>query len=127
MERADLRTRSAAAAVASGALIAALLVGCYTPRPVKPLLDEPLELSPAEARGELVFMRNCHECHPHGSQGVGVAIAGFPEAAVAAQVRLGVGTMPEFPEALISDQELDVLTDYVEALGRAEADEEGSR
>ncbi len=70
------------------------------------------------AKGQVVFDRHCHSCHPGGAGGLGPALNDkpLPREAVAYQVRNGVGTMPGFPATEISVNDLSLLIDYVLAL-----------
>ena len=73
--------------------------------------------SPQVARGEHVFMENCHQCHPGGEAGLGPAINDkpLPGFMMKLQVRAGVGAMPAFSAHEISATDLDVLIAYVKA------------
>lgn len=73
-----------------------------------------------ERRGQQLFAVHCHQCHPWGTAGLGPALNNkpLPGIAIAAQVRRGLGEMPAFSEAELSDAELDALVAYVEALRR---------
>jgi mono/diheme cytochrome c family protein len=81
----------------------------------------PLDRSNAKTqRGELVFQRHCHRCHPGGEGGLGPGLNDKPAPVwlMKTQVRLGLGAMPKFGEHHISQQELDDLMAYVIALRR---------
>ena len=86
---------------------------------------EPLRIVPAldqrAARGQVVFMANCHQCHPGGEAGLGPALNDkpFPEFLKKFQVRQGLGTMPSFSESKISDEDLDALMEYLSVLRRS--------
>ncbi len=78
-------------------------------------------VTPQQVRGELVFMRNCNQCHPLGEGGLGPPINNkdLPGFALKAKVRTGLGLdMPHFSTNEISDLELDDLVDYMKALRR---------
>ncbi len=78
-------------------------------------------VTPQQQRGELVFMRNCNQCHPLGEGGLGPPInnKSFPGFAIKAKVRTGLGLdMPSFSSREISDLELDDLVAYMKALRR---------
>lgn len=102
--------------VAAAALVATLVLaaGCGSARRGEPIVG-PLELSPAAARGEQVFMANCHECHPRGEAGLGPALNDkpLPGFLIRFQVRNGLGAMPSFPEQTLSAPDLDALVDYL--------------
>lgn len=98
---------------------AVLLLGCSARR------SEPLKgsLSLADARlhtGRIVFMANCHKCHPGGEAGQGPSLNDkpLPKALMALQVRVGLGAMPSFSREQISNQELGALLDYLKVLRR---------
>lgn len=97
-----------------------LCTACARKRVGEPL-TEPIELSSTEEeQGEILFMRYCHQCHPDGAGGLGPSINDkpMPRGFVRAQVRLGVGAMPPFPEEVLSDPEVDAITAYVALLHR---------
>jgi mono/diheme cytochrome c family protein len=73
--------------------------------------------------GERVFMAQCQQCHPGGAAGLGPAINNKPLPAflIRYQVRRGLGAMPEFDEAVISDADLDALVAYLQELRRQRA------
>ncbi|MFN7143287.1 MAG: c-type cytochrome [Myxococcota bacterium] len=95
-----------------------LLLGCSARR-TEPIAG-PLVLEGEAARGEQVFMRACHSCHPFGEGGLGLAINNkpLPGFLLRAQVRVGFGTMPAFDEGRISREELDALVVYLKRLRR---------
>ncbi len=103
----------------SGVLIFA---GCHSPRRGEPITGSvPLPNEKAQ-RGQLVFMRHCNQCHPHGEGGLGPVLNDkpAPRFLMKTQVRTGLGTMPAFNKDKISPEELDDLMDYVLALRRAD-------
>ncbi len=77
--------------------------------------DETLRDDPEPARGEQLFYRHCHMCHPGGETGVGPALADKPilDVAVRQQIRKGVGAMPAFDSTLLSDEDVADIADYV--------------
>lgn len=79
-------------------------------------LEGPLSLNESEQKGQLVFMEHCQRCHPGGEAGLGPAINPAPGFGKRFQIRHGLGAMPSFSENLISDQELDEMLSYLEAL-----------
>jgi mono/diheme cytochrome c family protein len=94
-----------------------LTTGCSARRG-EPIVG-PLAISePAIARGQQVFMRECHQCHPGGEAGLGPAINNkpLPGFLIKFQVRNGLGAMPAFSQNEISPEELDHLVDYLKAL-----------
>jgi mono/diheme cytochrome c family protein len=73
---------------------------------------------PRAAMGERVFFANCHGCHPHGGEGLGLGVADrpLPNFAVRLQIRNGFGEMPGFGVEEIDDAELDALIVYLNEL-----------
>jgi mono/diheme cytochrome c family protein len=71
--------------------------------------------------GREVFDRECHLCHPGGEAGLGFSLnnKALPGALVKLQVRRGIGAMPAFSKAELSDEELDALVAYLAWLRRA--------
>ena len=96
-----------------------LAASCGSARRSEPVVG-PMALSAAAARGEQVFMRNCHECHPKGEGGLAPSINDkpLPGFMIRLQVRRGLGAMPEFGPHQISDAELDDLIVYLQELRR---------
>ena len=108
------RTGSALGILMSGLL---LMPGCSARRG-EPIVG-PLPLSePGITRGQQVFMRECHQCHPGGEAGLGPALNNkpLPGFLIRFQVRNGLGAMPGFSQKEISSTELDDLIDYLKAL-----------
>lgn len=92
-----------------------LACACGTARRGIPVVqDEPI-VDPVVRRGQIVFYRNCNPCHPGGAQGIGLALNDkpLPEAAIKAQVRLGVGQMPSFSEEELSDEDVEAVAEYL--------------
>jgi mono/diheme cytochrome c family protein len=97
-----------------------LMAACGTARRGEPLVG-PIALAPEAERGEQVFMRHCHQCHPKGEAGLGPALNDkpLPGFLLRFQVRQGMGAMPSFPQSEIGADELDALIAYLAALRRA--------
>lgn len=79
----------------------------------------PVELASEQARrGEEVFMRHCHQCHPGGEAGLGPAINNkpLPGFMIRMQVRRGMGVMPSFSGEMIPAGDLDALVAYLKEL-----------
>lgn len=94
------------------------LLGCSARR-TEPITG-PLALDGDAARGEQVFMRTCHSCHPFGEAGLGLALNNkpLPGFLLRAQVRKGFGAMPAFDEGQVTPEELDALVVYLKRLRR---------
>ncbi len=76
-------------------------------------------VTPQQARGEVVFMHECNQCHPLGEGGLGPPINNkdLPAFAIKAKVRTGLGLdMPHFAHDEIPDADLDDLVEYMKAL-----------
>ena len=96
--------------------------GCGSVRRGEPITGA-LDRSDAKTeRGHLVFQQYCHQCHPGGEGGLGPGLNDKPAPVwlMKTQVRVGLGTMPGFGEAEISDEALDDLMAYVIALRKDE-------
>ncbi|HYE32752.1 MAG TPA: cytochrome c [Methylomirabilota bacterium] len=92
--------------------------GCRHPRRGEPIVG-PLPVNdPAVARGRIVYAQHCHQCHPGGEGGLGPGLNDkpLPKFLIKTQVRLGLGTMPGFPEERIDSESLDDLVNYIVAL-----------
>lgn len=101
-------------------VLAAGLTACLPQRRDAPLVGELTGLTPGEARGEVVYMRRCQQCHPGGAAGLGPALNSkpLPRLVIEAQVRAGLGAMPAFGPQEISDADLRAVADYVVRLRR---------
>ena len=93
------------------------MLGCGSARRSEPLVG-PLRLDAEQQRGEIVFFRFCHQCHPTGDAGLGPGINDkpLPGAAIRLQIRSGVGAMPSFDESEISDRDVDAIIEYLDVL-----------
>jgi mono/diheme cytochrome c family protein len=102
------------------ALAASLLVACGSARRDEPFSGAHRAPSAKIALGERVFDRNCSQCHPGGEGGLGPALNNkpLPQWAIGLQVRKGVGSMPAFSRAEISNEQLDAVTTYMVWLRR---------
>lgn len=93
-------------------------IGCSSARrgePIKgPLIIEGKQL----AAGQRAFMASCHQCHPGGRAGLGPAINNkpLPGFMIKLQSRVGLGAMPGFSSAELSDEDLDAIVVYLKAL-----------
>jgi mono/diheme cytochrome c family protein len=84
----------------------------------EPFTDDPADRDATLARGRVVFMQQCHTCHPFGDGGLAPKLLDkpLPGSAIKLQTRLGVGAMPAFGKDVISDAQLDDLVAYIYAL-----------
>jgi mono/diheme cytochrome c family protein len=88
-------------------------------------LPEPMQFASAEAAsGEVYFMRICNQCHPRGEAGLapGIIDKPLPAFLIRTQVRNGLGAMPAFSQAEITDGQLDAIIAYLGELRRQYAD-----
>jgi mono/diheme cytochrome c family protein len=95
-----------------------MVIGCGSPRRGIPLAG-PMALNDTQAKGQLLFMRHCNQCHPNGEGGLGPSMNNkpIPRAVMKLQIRKGVlGSMPAFHEGDLSDGDVEAVLDYVEAL-----------
>jgi mono/diheme cytochrome c family protein len=79
----------------------------------------PIRLTSSEAKhGQVLFMRFCHSCHPHGDAGLGPSLHGFRHLSpmVRLQVRLGMGEMPAFHDETIPSEDLDAILAFLRQL-----------
>ena len=95
----------------------ALAAGCGSARKGD-LSEERFHADPQLARGRVIFMHQCNQCHVQGGPGLGPGIIDkpLPADAIRTQVRAGVGTMPAFGEDKIKPDELDALVRYLQVL-----------
>jgi mono/diheme cytochrome c family protein len=99
-------------------LVAAQSIACGSARRGEPIAG-PVSLSAREQQGQVLFMHDCNQCHPGGDAATGPAINNkpLPRAVMKLQIRKGVlGTMPAFSEAELSDPQVELILDYMEAL-----------
>jgi mono/diheme cytochrome c family protein len=98
-------------------LALATLAACGPARRGVPF-TAPVHLTGQEQQGQQLFMVQCHHCHPGGAAGLGPAINNkpLPGAAMHLQIRKGMGTMPAFSEALLSNAEVDAIVAYLNKL-----------
>jgi len=94
------------------------------PDQVPPLPGSEREVSDSDLDGATLFETfTCSGCHgPNGEGGVGPALTEveLPADEISQITRNGRGTMMGYPLDAISDAELDVIVQYVQALGRGE-------
>jgi mono/diheme cytochrome c family protein len=108
-------------------LFAAVLIvmaGCGSARRSTPLSDTMQFASAEAASGEVSFMRTCNQCHPRGEAGLapGIIDKPLPAFLIRTQVRNGLGAMPAFSRAEITDEQLDAIIAYLGELRRRRTD-----
>ena len=69
-------------------------------------------------RGQVVFARYCHSCHPNGGLGAGPSILTIDpsDEEMTNIIRHGKNRMPGFNEKVISDEELVDLIAHIDSL-----------
>ena len=102
------------------AVAAVVLASCAGARRGEPLAGPFLPTDARLKRGEALFDRHCNKCHVGGEAALGPAINDkpFPKFLMHTQVRVGMGAMPSFKKEEISDEEVDLILDYLKALKR---------
>lgn len=98
-------------------LLVPTLFACGSARRSEPI-TAPLVLDDIEFAGRRVFQHSCYTCHIQGEGGLGPSLneKALPAFAIRFQVRHGWGAMPAFTADEISDEDLDALVAYVQAL-----------
>jgi mono/diheme cytochrome c family protein len=98
--------------------ILVLLSGCGSARRTEPIAGPMSVVTGDLTQGRKLFMRNCDQCHPRGEAGLAPALNNKPLPAFLTkfQVRHGLGAMPSFSKDDISDQELEDIILYLQAL-----------
>jgi mono/diheme cytochrome c family protein len=98
------------------------LAACHTTRRGEPITGALQISDPRIAQGRLVFLKNCHQCHPGGEAGLGPALNNKPAPVflMKTQVRVGLGAMPSFSKEAISPEDLDALMAYIIRLRKAD-------
>ena len=106
----------------SGLVILAIFLtgatGCSSARRSEPIKG-PLVIDDQQlAIGQRAFMTSCHQCHPGGMAGLGPAINNkpLPGFMIKMQSRVGLGAMPGFSSAELSDEDLNAIVVYLKAL-----------
>ena len=119
MNGADFLSRRCAAGLTLAATVVAL-AACGSPRRDAPLVG-PLDSADASVqRGRIAFDRHCYKCHAQGegAMGPGMNHLPLPKPMMRMQIRVGLGTMPAFPEDELSDRDVDDILNYLVALRR---------
>ena len=112
-----MRTSALAAALFAAAIAA---TACGSARRAEPLVGPFATSDPALQRGRVAYDLYCYKCHGDGEGALGPAINDkpLPRFLMRLQVRAGLGAMPSFSRADLSDRELDDIVDYLVAIRR---------
>ena len=107
-------------AVAAAALLCA---SCGSARRSEPIKGAFATSDPRVEHGRQVWMMKCDRCHPGGEAGLGPATNDkpLPEFLIATQIRTGLGAMPAFTKAEMSDSDVAAVIAYMKAIRRADA------
>ena len=108
------------AGIAAIVLLSGVLAACGTARRGEPVAGPFQPQNAALKRGEALFDRHCNKCHVGGEAALGPGINDkpLPKFLMHTQVRVGMGAMPSFKKDEISDEEVDLILDYLKALRR---------
>lgn len=99
-------------------LIVAVVAGCGTARRGEPIAGTFAPAADSVSAGKKVYQERCDACHPGGEAGVGPGLNDkpLPRFLMKFQVRHGLGAMPSFPEETLSDEDVERLLDYIQAI-----------
>lgn len=101
-----------------GFLAALLLIGCASARRGEPIAGPFVPANDQQARGAAQFDMHCGKCHTGGEAALGPAINDkpLPVFLMKFQMRHGLGAMPGFEDDDLSQQQLDDIAVYLQAL-----------
>jgi mono/diheme cytochrome c family protein len=93
------------------------LAACGTPRRSEPVAG-PIALDEQLTAGRLLYDRHCYKCHGQGDGGMSPALNNkpLPRFAIKYQIRHGIGAMPAFSYAELSEEDAQRIADYLVAL-----------
>lgn len=104
-------------------LLSGLFFSCGTARRGEPIAGKLMAKNERVKHGELVFMKNCQQCHPGGEAGEGPSINNVPLPGGVMKFRvrskaflLGLGRMPSFKKHEITGGDLNDLVKYLKAI-----------
>jgi mono/diheme cytochrome c family protein len=102
-------------------LVALAGLSCGRQRNSEPIVG-PIVLNEQQSKGQLVFFKNCNECHPNGQAGLAPALnnKSLPDAFIKHQVRQPLAAMPPFSEEIIPEADLDALLAYLTVMRQAD-------
>lgn len=114
-----MRQRRGMLVVAGVMLVAA---ACGHSRRSLPLTGPGPLANDVERRGRKLFLDHCHQCHPHGTAGLGLSLVNkpLPAFAIKMQIRRGLGAMPAFPVERLDDAGVEAIVAYIERLKAAD-------
>jgi mono/diheme cytochrome c family protein len=97
---------------------AILAAGCASARRDEPFTPPLNPVDPRVALGQRVFAAHCDECHVGGAGGYGPSLNDklLPAWYIRMRVRAGLGAMPPFDKDQITDDQLDAVAFYIQAL-----------
>jgi nitrate reductase cytochrome c-type subunit len=78
-------------------------------------------LSPEARAGQEAFQKLCDSCHPGGGAGLGPLLLGLDQVIFASATREGVGSMPAYNTARLSDQDLEAMYAYLLTMAQGPA------
>lgn len=95
-----------------------LPMGCHSVRHSEPMVGPLPTADPKVERGRIAFAQYCSQCHPRGEGGLGPALIDkpLPGFLIKTQVRLGLGSMPDFVIQHLPPEKLDEIVAYLKAL-----------
>ncbi len=95
-----------------------LLSACATTQPTPTPIPTPIPVESVAAGQQLFIDNGCVSCHGQNAEGTDIALAlpGHNKEQVKRAVRSPVGSMPRFGLEQISDDELEMIADYIESL-----------
>jgi mono/diheme cytochrome c family protein len=98
-----------------GSLMVIIPAGCGSDRRDEPFTESVNLSDPKMVLGQKIFMRNCNQCHPGGSAGLGPSLNNRSLFAwyIKLKVRSGGGGMPAFSQDRVTDTQLDAVTEYL--------------
>ena len=109
------RTRVLVTALIGAAVL--FSVACAQPEEVTPA-STPTPVDHVVAGRQLFIGKGCATCHGQNAEGTDIAPAlqGHNEEQIKRQVRNPLGSMPRSGPAMVSDDELEMITDYIVSL-----------
>lgn len=99
-------------------VVAVLVAACKAPAPAPAPAPTPTPVDHVAAGRQLFIDKGCAVCHGQNAEGMDIApaLSGHNEEQVKRNVRNPAGSMPRFGHEQISDDELEMIVDYIESL-----------